>query len=623
MLGYAESRRRTFDAFMQQRLGVAPDALRTRAEAHYAEWCPRDLPAYQAQMSILQTLRAETYSDRREALALFDVQIAFVCGGTYSLISPWERDDVGNVLITPRGGDPTKPGQSLPLRCTASGEWSDPYGQPVQIDRRGEVRVAGIRMGRLRPLSLAQVRAFIAAAMRGSHPLPAGEAGIPGADLLLAPAPRGRQESLRTTLSVTTQAEIERLRFAPIIVSWDQRDPAQPLGMIRRTRRGCGDHALSIIRAGVWVFFDISHIFFDGIWGAILAEIVTGFARALAVEVGSSKPARAAAPPSLKLTRNAALERAIQEVSAQAPAEVCAETWNVSLPAINALRKRLAEREMHLTVNDILLLGRYDQAASYRPGPVAMAALEDLAARGGDAVKLHAQIIESLETQRMLVPSLLIPMDASWIDPRQRLQPATLRNPQPDLLPRLERSEALLRAVVRSHLPAARQAFEAERTELCGDLLAYAGVLRALREITTRGESFTTAALKLLGHLPRPMQSLMDLIPQKIDLLNEIVKGAEVFSNIGQVARSSSVARFASSRDDGDTKLLIWGLMADARGQMVVTLRDFRPHVGPLLAAGHTSLAELLAADFLEAYAQGLNALVKRIQRVLAHKCDV
>ncbi|MBX0331153.1 hypothetical protein K2Z83_26235, partial [Oscillochloris sp. ZM17-4] len=304
----------------------------------------------------------------------------------------------------------------------------------------------------------------------------------------------------------------------------------------------------------------------------------------------------------------------------QIPAEVCAETREASLSAINALRQRLAERKMHLTVNDILLLGRYEHAASYRPGPAAMAALNDLESRGGDAPQLHAQIIGGLESQRALVPSLLIPMDSSWIDPRQRLHPATLRNPQPSLLPRLARAEALLRASLKGHTPAAIQAFEEERAELCGDLLAYAAVLRALREITTRGESFTTAALKLLGHLPRPMQSLLDLIPQKIDLLNEIVKGTEVFSNIGQVARSSSVARFASSRDDGDTKLLIWGLMADARGQMVITLRDFRPHVGPLLAAGHTPLAELLAADFLDAYAQSLNSLVKRIRRVLRHK---
>jgi hypothetical protein len=620
IFGYGEARRRTFDAFLERRMRAAPDELRARSEALYAERRARDLPAYLAQMSILQTLRAEGYSDRREPLSMADVAVAFVCGGSYHLIAPWERDEASNLLITPRGGDPTKPGQSLPLRRDASGEWSDSYGQPAQIDRRGEVRVAGMRVGRLRPLPLAQVRALLAAAMREARPLRPAAPAPPGADLLLAVAPRGRQEHLRGLLAATARAEVERLRAAPIIVSWDGRDPAQPLGVIRRTRRGCGDQALTIMRAGEGVVFDMSHIFFDGIWGAMLAEVTTGFACALVGEVDAARPARAAAPPSLGLAVSPALERAVREASVQAPAEACAETRLASLPAITTLRRRLAEREMPLTVNDILLLARYDHAASYRPGPVAMAALDDLAGRGGEAARLHNQILEAFEAQRALVPSLLIPMDASWIDPRQRLHPATLRNPHPDLLPRLARTEALLRALAKSPTPAARKAFDAERTELCGDLLAYAAVLRALREITTRGESFTTAALKLLGHLPRPVQSLMDLIPQKIDLLNEIVKGAEVFSNIGQVARSSSVARFASSRDDGDTKLLIWGLMADARGQLVITLRDFRPHVGPLLAAGHGPLAELLAADFLDAYAQGLNGLVKRFQRVLAYK---
>jgi hypothetical protein len=42
--------------------------------------------------------------------------------------------------------------------------------------------------------------------------------------------------------------------------------------------------------------------------------------------------------------------------------------------------------------------------------------------------------------------------------------------------------------------------------------------------------------------------------------------------------------------------------------------------VAPLLAAGHSALAELLAADFLAGYAQSINGLVKRLQRVLAHK---
>lgn len=618
--GYPEARRHSFDSFLQGRLCDAPAALRARAEALYAERRAHELPAYQRQMQILQTLHAAGYDDRRAPLEIAATQLAFVCGGSYYLIDPWERDEAGNLRITPRDGDPLRPGQSMPLRRGPDGTWRDPYGQPAEIDGRGEVRVAGMRVGRLRPRPLAELHAQIGAIIRRSRPLRPGEPGPPGADLLLADAPRGRQEALREQLSATARAEVERLRLAPIIINWDQHDHSRPLPAIRRTRRGCGDHAMSIVRAGTGAVFDMSHIFFDGIWGAILAEIITGFASALADGARGLRGVYSTAPAALGLARSPAFERAAREAAALAPAEVCAETHTASLAAINGLRRRLAEREMHLTVNDILLLGRYHHAASYRLGPVAMAALDDLRGRGEPEARLHDQIIAAIEAQHSLVPSLLIPMDASWIDPRQRLHPATQRNPQPDLLPRLAQTERLLRAAIKAPDAAARRAFEAERTALCGDLIAYGAVLRALREITTRGESFTTAALRLLAHLPRPMQSLMDQIPQKIDLLNEIVKGAEVFSNIGQVARSSSVARFASARDDGDTKLLIWGLMADAQGRLVITLRDFRHHVGPLLQADRAPLAELLAADFLESYAEGLNTLVKRIQRVLGYK---
>ena len=135
-----------------------------------------------------------------------------------------------------------------------------------------------------------------------------------------------------------------------------------------------------------------------------------------------------------------------------------------------------------------------------------------------------------------------------------------------------------------------------------------------------RGESFTTAALRLMAHLPGAMQSLVDLIPQKIGILNEIIKGREVFSNAGQVAASSSITRFASSRDDGDTKLLVWGIMSDAGGTLVITLRDFRPYVAPLLRLGRADLARLLAQDYLDSYAACVDSLARRIQRVLAFK---
>ena len=166
--------------------------------------------------------------------------------------------------------------------------------------------------------------------------------------------------------------------------------------------------------------------------------------------------------------------------------------------------------------------------------------------------------------------------------------------------------------------PALRTTFDAERRALLTDLHTFSATLQVLKQVTMRGESFTTAALRLLGHLPGAMQYVVDLIPQKIGVLNEILKGREVFSNVGQMAASSSLTRFASARDDGVTKLLVWGMMSDASDRLVVTLRDFRPHVTALHQHNRHDLAQLLAQDYLDHYAHGVNALVRRIQRVFA-----
>jgi hypothetical protein len=58
------------------------------------------------------------------------------------------------------------------------------------------------------------------------------------------------------------------------------------------------------------------------------------------------------------------------------------------------------------------------------------------------------------------------------------------------------------------------------------------------------------SAIKLLAHLPKPMQRLLDQIPQRFDVLNDIIKGREVFSNVGAVAADSTLTRFMTAKDD-------------------------------------------------------------------------
>jgi hypothetical protein len=66
----------------------------------------------------------------------------------------------------------------------------------------------------------------------------------------------------------------------------------------------------------------------------------------------------------------------------------------------------------------------------------------------------------------------------------------------------------------------------------------------------------------------------------------------------------------------------VWGIISDAGGTLVITLRDFRPHVAPLLQLGRADLARLLAQDYLDAYAACVDSLARRIQRVLAYKIE-
>jgi hypothetical protein len=116
--------------------------------------------------------------------------------------------------------------------------------------------------------------------------------------------------------------------------------------------------------------------------------------------------------------------------------------------------------------------------------------------------------------------------------------------------------------------------------------------------------------------MPTPIQRLLDDIPSRFDVLNDIIKGREVFSNVGAVAKSSTLTRFITAKDDNDKKTLAWGVLTDAGNVMHVTLRDFRPHVALLEAAGQRDLARRLAQDYLAAYVRGLNQYILDLRRM-------
>ncbi|MFN7209335.1 MAG: hypothetical protein ACK4P1_02950, partial [Aggregatilineales bacterium] len=89
--------------------------------------------------------------------------------------------------------------------------------------------------------------------------------------------------------------------------------------------------------------------------------------------------------------------------------------------------------------------------------------------------------------------------------------------------------------------------------------------------------------------------------------------GQEVFSNIGQVAATSSLRRFNTAKDDNEKKSLAWGVLTDANGVLHLSLRDFRPHVAALIEIGQGDLAQALTQDYLDQFAQGFNLFMEEL----------
>jgi len=147
-------------------------------------------------------------------------------------------------------------------------------------------------------------------------------------------------------------------------------------------------------------------------------------------------------------------------------------------------------------------------------------------------------------------------------------------------------------------------------------LAGFGAVLSRAKEIALMGESASIGTIKLLAHMPTPLQRMLDKVPGRFDVLNDLIKGREVFSNLGAVVPTSSLTRFITAKDDNDKKTLAWGVVTDANGVMHISLRDFRPHIGLLEACGCRDLAVRMAQDYLEAYVRGLNTFIRDLQRV-------
>lgn len=555
---YATYRARVFENFCKPHLAALRPAERKQIEERMAalENSPTTggLPAYQRQMSWLAYLQPDTHSETRIHYPFEQAKIGVIWRGHYYLLP---LHDVFNVEAT---------------RRTAAAILADtPDTPPAGLD-----------------------------------------------DLLLA-APRAEQPNLRKLVDTGGTLELDLLRFAPVLINWDQQNANQPLSYIRQAKRGVGDHPLTIIRTQESFVFDQSHIFFDGAWGAAVAEMMTNEALSWAFYLSTQPAVRRAQnpPPPLRLSVNQRLQKT--GAKARLPIEASAETTALHMDAIVALRGALKQRSdlAQVTVNDLLILYRGLHALVYQLSPEIETYLAALKKQRTVAAQQAYQITrEVLDRTINKNPAILIPIDASRHAPHDRVYPTTFRNPLTDFFDHHRTALDALHRFRMARDKTTQRAFEEAQATYLRMVGGFGELLTRYKDIALRGQSTSTASIKLMARVPEPLQRLLNSIPGKLDLLNEIIKGEEVFSNIGRVTPDSTLRRFITAKDDNQQKMFAWGVMTDAQNIVHLSLRDFRPHIPALHAAGAGELAQLIVQDYLNAYANGLNAYVAELREI-------
>ena len=557
-LDYPAYRRRKFSQFLTRNLESLPrsdyEAWRARLKALEES----DLPAYQKQMSILAYLDPGPYGETRVPFRLSDAQIGVIYRGNYYL---------------------------FPV-CGTGGK----------------------------PLDVLTVRAQAAALLQT-------EENAPAHLTLLARAQRAALPGLRNKLDPLLVAALDNLRFAPILVSADLRPRSLPLSELRQAERGVGSHALTFFDTGESFVFDQSHIFFDGTWGMALSEIMTNEALSWARYL-NMLPSPVAAEGKFYASLGLKISKRDLDWTEKLPRvspEAGAETDKVNLRECLDLRRQFKQRSdlLQLTINDLLILYRAIHAAVYKPSKTLLAEIQKFSAQSPE---LAASLRHLVEEASRVNPAILIPMDASLKVPRERIYPLNMEAPlaELNLLSLHEQTMKMLAACEASTEDRAAMyaGFDRYQKTYLASLAGFGAILSKAKEIAIRGESASVGALKLLAHLPLPLQRILDKIPERFDLLNNILKGREVFSNVGAVAPGSSLCRFITAKDDNARKELAWGIVTDSQGVMRISLRDFRPHVAALEKIGRKDLANLIAQDYLNAYAEGLNCYIRDLSRI-------
>lgn len=557
---YPTYRKLSFEKFFQGKMQTTPEKVQADWKARFNAALAQDMAAYQRQMSILAYLEPGPYGETRIPFNLADSKIGVIHNNSYYLLPVCEEGTEDPIDI-------------LTAREQITALLAAPFITPSQIS------------------SLAKLQ-------------------------------RSAFAGLLSKLNPMLVNDLDNLKFAPILLSTDQRERSLPLSELRQTERGVGSHAMTIFDTGESIVFDQSHIFFDGAWGTALAEIMTNEALSWAHYLSLLDPP-SPAETRLYTALTLQLEPADLELVQQAPhvsQEAGAETEAVDLKACLALRKNFKQRNDHidLTINDILVLYRAIHAATYMPSARVLEEIQKLSETKPNVAASLRQVVE--EGSRTS-PAIIVPMDGSLKSPRDRVFPMNIEVPLTDLelLPMHMQTLKLLDAYETtpgSDRAAFHENFNQMQKNYLATLAGLGNYFSRAKEMAAEGQSYASGAIKLMAHLPTPIQRLLDKIPEKFEVLNNIIKGREVFSNVGLVADMSTLTRFMTAKDDNNQKQLAWGILTDAKGVMRIHLRDFRSHVTTLHSIGRKDLANLITQDYLDAYAEGLNHYVRELSRI-------
>jgi hypothetical protein len=175
------------------------------------------------------------------------------------------------------------------------------------------------------------------------------------------------------------------------------------------------------------------------------------------------------------------------------------------------------------------------------------------------------------------LPALLVPVDRFPDDPPRRLHLAIVR-PEEVLLGPLQPDSAV-------------------------DLRGLHAALRAIYSATKQGRTLAHRANQLMVLTPPPLRAIGNWATEQLKWTNDRIKGREVFSNVGRVPSGVSAARFVSARGLGGAHDRVWGVLTTDRGELYLSLRDFR-------CDGQDPAA---AQAYVDQFAAFVNRMVERL----------